>query len=449
MENRYVPLALALLLPLALPVRADACSCAPGPHPPCQAAWSADAVFVATVVDVIDVPPGRDTFMRSRLVRLRVREAFLGGLGEEVDVFTGRGGGDCGFPFSKNRDYLIYAHRVAGSNVLTTGICSRTRQMNAGEDLGYLRAPDRPETRIGTLRGEVVRRDPGPEGRYVRAPVAGARLIATAGAAEFSATTDRDGRYELELPAGRYALRLEGPPGVSARPAFPRTLISNGRGCSRLDVQFEWDGRIAGRVRDARGQPVAGIALRVSSAADYRLIPEPLARTGDDGRYEFTHLPPGTFHVRLIGGRTSGDAGGDPDGLLLRGPDGLPLPLDVGSGDRTTAADFVVSDRVRVVTLAGVVLAPDGTPAAEASIHVFTAEARAREQIGPTIRTGLDGRFSVSIVAGYRYQLSADGYEDGRYVSRADPLVIDATAGIAPVTLRLQPLSSTGNSGRL
>jgi len=58
-------------------------------------------------------------------VRFEVTEPFIGmeGRGKQVEVLTGSGGGDCGFPFHCGHSYLVYAYQSQESQ-LATGICS-------------------------------------------------------------------------------------------------------------------------------------------------------------------------------------------------------------------------------------------------------------------------------------------------------------------------------------
>src|SRR5262245_41056089 len=112
----------------------DACTCMTSPGA-CQAAWDVPAVFVADVVGVQDAQ-GDSSFARRR-VQLRVAESFRGDAEGTVDLFTGQGGGDCGFPFVTGQRYLVYASRTGSG--YQTGICSRTRRIDeAEEDLKYL-----------------------------------------------------------------------------------------------------------------------------------------------------------------------------------------------------------------------------------------------------------------------------------------------------------------------
>lgn len=116
---------------LSFPTAAAACSCAPS-GPPCQAYFSTDAVFVATVQSITtrERPAGDRPFER-RLVRLAIDGPSRGVTGTSVDVWTGTGGGDCGFGFKEGLRYVVYAYRQA-DGTLSTGICSRTALSAAG-----------------------------------------------------------------------------------------------------------------------------------------------------------------------------------------------------------------------------------------------------------------------------------------------------------------------------
>ena len=90
--------------------RVSACSCV-GPIPVCQAVWQTDAVFAGEVLAVTDEKQATTTnqtpvLQSGRHVRVRVLESFRGKAAKEVDVFTGSGGGNCGFTFQTGASYL-------------------------------------------------------------------------------------------------------------------------------------------------------------------------------------------------------------------------------------------------------------------------------------------------------------------------------------------------------
>ena len=93
--------------------------------------------------------PNRPFSSSKRVVRIQIAEVLTGvDPGQkEIEILTGRGGGDCGYSFQSGVDYIIYAYKNSEGR-LETGICSRTRPLTqAAEDLAYLRAvPQVPPT---------------------------------------------------------------------------------------------------------------------------------------------------------------------------------------------------------------------------------------------------------------------------------------------------------------
>ena len=106
------------------------CSCA-GSHDVPSALASADAVFTARVLSVRDTLVGGGTEhgpWEMLRVTLRVDRAWKGVESRTVEVITGTGGGDCGFPFRRGKSYLVYTHRM-GAGSLSAGICGRTAEL--------------------------------------------------------------------------------------------------------------------------------------------------------------------------------------------------------------------------------------------------------------------------------------------------------------------------------
>ena len=59
--------------------------------------------------------------------------------------------------------------------------------------------------------------------------------------------------------------------------------------------------------------------------------------------------------------------------------------------------------------------------------------------------TGKDGRFSAAVIAGRRYRVSAEGYENGRYSSRAEVRGLEIGDSVKGLVLELKPLKSGGS----
>lgn len=151
---------LALLaIPFVLPSPASACSCMM-PGTPAEAFRDYAAVFSGTVTGISGTYSPVVALLDQILIRLNlsptyyytngfwgnavtfsVNQSWKGVTATEVVVYTGSGGGDCGYSFDPGYDYVVYAYPVDGTSGsgLGTGICTRTTEMSyASDDLSYL-----------------------------------------------------------------------------------------------------------------------------------------------------------------------------------------------------------------------------------------------------------------------------------------------------------------------
>ena len=444
--------AAAVLLSLSASVEvASACSCMSS-GPPCQAVWRADAVFAGSVVSVdtiVDDSSKERPQWTMRRVRVKVTEAFRNVSAAEVDLFTGTGGGDCGYDFVAGRDYLIYAYGRPTDGRLYANICSRTRPITeAGEDLRYLRGPAKQSaTGLGRVFGVVRRVDPDVEGRLTeQPPLEGVPVTARADGRAYRAVTRADGSYQMSVLAGSYQVTVQLPDELyhyGALTAEVRDL----RGCAEADFYTHWNGRVAGRVLNAAGDPVPGLAvelLPLRSLKEASFSPSHESRTGADGRYEIAQVPPGVYHLGTDTWR-SGPRGRDrqpgPEGLnlLLKDETSAPRTMEVGRGNRIEAADFVLPERLALVEVSGIVLGTNGAPAAGVQVYVRT-DSEEYSDLPPPIVTKQDGRFAMTVIAGRRYRISAEGYEKGRYAFRAERRGIESSESVKGLVLELKPL---------
>ena len=94
-----------------------------------KAKKQSQAVFVGKVMQVRSEGYGVS-------VKFRVENVWKGKLSREVTIFTGQGGGDCGYRFEVGESYLVYA---SGSHErLSTNICQRTAPRSADGDMKVL-----------------------------------------------------------------------------------------------------------------------------------------------------------------------------------------------------------------------------------------------------------------------------------------------------------------------
>lgn len=91
------------------------------------------AIFTGTVLEIIKQPG--DFYVT---VKFKVEESWKGLRSAEATVFTGQGGGDCGYKFETGKQYLVYAYKRSDSE-LETNICQRTALLaESAEDLKVL-----------------------------------------------------------------------------------------------------------------------------------------------------------------------------------------------------------------------------------------------------------------------------------------------------------------------
>jgi hypothetical protein len=114
-------------LQLLAPSRAGACSCLQDDNPPSLDAVidTADAVFLGRVIGQSEIEGGR-AFL------FEVQSSWQGVDQPEVTIYTGTGGGDCGYDFEEGERYLVYAGKAP--NGYGTNICTRTARV-VGDDV--------------------------------------------------------------------------------------------------------------------------------------------------------------------------------------------------------------------------------------------------------------------------------------------------------------------------
>ena len=116
----------AFLVSLAATI-VDACTCALEPGP-CGQSWrSGEVIFLGTVRAKVPVDAAAaGGYARQFAFHFRVSENFRGPAiaNQEIVIYTGSGGGDCGYPFAVGTSYLVYAFNYNGQ--LRSSICYPT-----------------------------------------------------------------------------------------------------------------------------------------------------------------------------------------------------------------------------------------------------------------------------------------------------------------------------------
>jgi hypothetical protein len=282
-----------------------ACECV-GIATLCDRSWiPRETVFLGRMVATEKT--GERGFLSANAARLRVEESFsgAGAARGEVTVYTGMGGGDCGYPFVPGLSYLVYAEQGSGDGRLHTGVCSATTPVvRAGGLLRELRAW-RDHERLDDLFGVVLQapRGTGYEDLVESKPLAGVTVhaIGTHGTS-YAASTDALGAYAFAvLPAEAYRVHTETPAGLVVQSQLASAEVTGeGSGCS-LDQSAKPDGQIEGTVVDAAGKAMQGFVTL--QPADPREAVEALRHGGlpgydaTDGRFVLPLLPPGRYRL--------------------------------------------------------------------------------------------------------------------------------------------------------
>jgi Carboxypeptidase regulatory-like domain len=385
----------------------NACSCA-SPGTPCESYGHANAVFVGTVTGVSTEKRSKnETGWTPLAFKFAVEHSYLGVEGTEVEVFTGRGGGDCGFGFAVGKRYLVYAYR--SENRLSTSICSRTTAYaRATEDLAFLgnlsSAP-----KGATIYGQIIRGTP----RKKEVPALSEdTLVKIEGeGVRREILPDADGRYRIAgLPPGKYKIALQLPDTLTVNLPEREVSISD-RGCASQVFYVEDNGRLSGKVIDAEGQPVARILVTVlDPSSDPRGPFLNLERTDAEGRFSFSAIPAGKY---LLGVNfTKHPQTNDPTNAYA--PTFYPGVADqssaevitLGVGEKRTDLDILVPLRRPLSVVNGRIVWEDGSPVTAASLTVVDLTYG-----GSSLRNGLEvdqqGRFTLNGYVGQKLRFEA------------------------------------------
>ncbi|MBK7930006.1 MAG: carboxypeptidase regulatory-like domain-containing protein [Bryobacterales bacterium] len=275
-----------------LPGLLQACSCAKG-LTPCNTFATTPVVVVGKVVrdsgGGLGSGPGRV-----------VIEEVLKGLDKEVRELEvdSSAMSSCYMRLKLDERYLLYGSLQGG--VLQNHVCSGSRLGGEPLLLGALRAAAAQSAPrlIGAV--EIAASEYG-AGRPAEP---GVRIVAEQGNRRLEARIIHDGQFEFpNIEPGEWKLRVDSP-GLVHRDQWPSDPIQvPANGCEVRWLRAAQDGRIAGRVTNRDGQPVAGIpvqAFHFDRRGQMESSPYAEAKT-DEGRYEIAGLPSEEYLVAING----------------------------------------------------------------------------------------------------------------------------------------------------
>ena len=438
-------LACATLL-LSLAQSANACSCI-DPGPPCQSYGDASAVFSGRVKEITALtkddksPKGYG----QRLVAFTVIQSYRGISGTGAETITGRGGGDCGYPFKVGESYLVYAYHNSQNNKLYASICSRTRPLSqASEDLQYLRSLAT-STAEGTIYGVVskIRRLNGDVWYETDGPIAGVRLIVEGDSGRVESLTNDKGEFRVTgLPAGTYVVRPTVPAGLWLGESEGKVEL-NDRGCALVNFNLEPDTSLSGKIHEEDGGPAAKIMvdLVLKSQINERFQRDRdhlFVYSDDEGRFEFRSIPAGEY---LLGVRLSRLA--HPTFSYPRtfypgtGKLAQTKSITISEGESLKGYNIQLPQKLAPRTFGGVVVWPDGSPVPNAILCFEEVEyAESSSCRGGDAKVDEDGRFSFTGFEGLRYLVRAHVNVGNTARQRhAEPVEVAANGNISDLKL--------------
>jgi len=416
------PAMMRLFLSLALPAVTWACMCSSS-GPPCDAAWKATAVFAGTVVELTRdaMPPDSrgvvqvSGFLGTHAI-FEVTEPFIGieGRGMRIEIRTGVGGGDCGYPFQRAQSYLVYAHENPDGSLVAT-ICSRTTPVDRAQpDLAYLRSLSS-SGKFGYVYG-VASNGEGPVGfdqtLRMMAPsgLSGVTVTLTGSEKSRRLVTGDDGSFRFDdLSPGKYNIAVA-KEGYSLRGRSPALDVPAG-GCAYARETLVVDRRIVGKVTGADGLPAANIQVELipTRPTEQNQLPFPVTetRTAGDGTYALQDIRPGQYYLGINLARTPSQdmpytryffpGTEDPSraGIAI---------VEPGPGSRTY--DFMIPAAQKQRSIEGVVYWPDGRPAER--VNIMLEDVRWPWQTSVvSAATDQNGHFEISVFDGTAYRVHA------------------------------------------
>ncbi len=412
-----------------------ACSC--GPKSTVLDSYNgSDVVVVTRVVSVEKTENAAPNGMMSdgtnyvhgvKSTTMIVEKVFKGGVKAGDEMTFGQGGGaDCIWTFSEadiGRRYLFYLDRFKDSTVWVAVTCGRSRGVDyANDDLLYLDnlSKVRGKTRIsGTLTFDGAN-NPGVSGRDIRIVGAGKT---------YEVKTDENGVYELyDVPAGKYSVEPETIPGwrvgrfwLRYSPSFagseddksPRKIpiVLEAKKHAGLDIHFEIDNAVRGKIFDAESKPMNGVCLNLVPA-DGSKGPYLADCTEQEGTFEIDEIPPGRYVIVV-----------NNDGEVTSNePFGTFYYPNVAKREEATvfqiaAGEFVEDLQIyapvaaEIITVEGFLLYSDGKPVAGESVSFKSPKtANSKYEVDARAETDAKGRFSIKILKDARGQLYGEMY---------------------------------------
>ena len=380
--------------------------------------------FTGTVTEVGPMIPvegtnGQAFTFNGRFTRFKIDEAFRGVKGETTDIFDH--GTSCDYGFKLGEQYFVYGTRDPKDGKIYVSSCSPTKTLGgAADDLAYARGQMRNEP-TPSIIGLVTRETRARADQYRKNnALEGIRVVASSAGATAEAYTDGNGIFRFfGLTAGNYDVRAMTPADLRRLygPEVFNLKVTDQR-CTGGQFTVTSLSSITGRVLNSEGAPLKTrlnlVAIDASGAEMISAEGSIEAYSDEKGKYKFDWLAPGAYLIAMNGRNQPGTH--DPPYPRSYLPGVVPRQqaaiISVVEGQEVTVPDFQLPSPMIPLTVRGVAMLPDGTPASHTLIVLEFTE---REWLEIT-SADAQGRFEVKVYEGFKYFVAADLRKESRGV---------------------------------
>jgi len=406
-------------------------------------------VFIGKVVEGSSVERMSDlrkTGRKDLTFTFKVSRGFIGAKADQtVDVHTGFGFGDCGFPFIKGEEYIVYAYQSGENQVLSTGVCTRTTHISrADDDISGLDALFK--SKGSSVTGRITRYERSSLLGEPNVPLAAAtvKLVRTGDGKPFFARTNSQGSFTFTgLGSGRYRLIPPVGKGWLVEDYDTAEFILNEHGCANSDISIKNDSQINVKVLDPNDRPVPSLWVELvptSINSSSERFPDEFTVTNPEGEATFYGRPPGKYTLSVNFLNT-------PD---KEGP--FPAVFAPGVENRSRAQVFEIRPGTHIsktiiikiprllepVSLAGIVVDQEGKPVKGAQVNLVDEKAP-DFCVNGCGETNERGEFTLTGYRGRRYSVEAllrDETDNPSYRGTSNVFALDSNPKVLRVVVR-------------
>jgi hypothetical protein len=404
-----------------------ACSCGPKQTVLDGYEW-ADVVVIARAVS-LEKSENNSGYEGIRSAKMVVEKVFKGDLKAGGEIVLAQGGGaDCVWTFDEksiDEQFLFYLKPVGNNSRAWIAItCGRSNVLKyANDDLLYLNklTDVRGKTRISGTLSFLEDTDLSVKDRKLR--IVGAKQT-------YEVKTDQNGVYEIyDLPPGKYLVESEAPTGWKIDRHYLRyssaiagdaedkspgkiPIILEDKKHAGLDIHFEIDNAIRGRVYDTNGKLMKGVCLNLIPAQGKE--PQYFYEadcTEEAGAFSIEEIPRGSY---LLVVNKAGKISSSEPFKTFYYPNVFEREkatvFTIGEGDTFDEINVHVPEMEETITIDGLLLYSDGKPVVNESVEFKPGETKDNIDGEARAKTDSKGRFSIKILKGLKGELYGEMY---------------------------------------